>query len=97
MGICERIKMDDIITKKFYFHLSEAAAAWIRGASFERINRFCEIDEGEIVRYFRMSLQVLKEMHSSKTISESLKIKIAHSLTKINRDVVDAEKQLREG
>jgi superfamily II RNA helicase len=84
------------LSKKFYFHLSDAAEAWVRGASFEKINRFCEIDEGEIVRYFRMSIQVLKEMHSSKTISESMKAKIYHVLSKINRDVIDAEKQLRQ-
>ena len=84
------------LSKKFYFHLNEASAAWIRGASFEKINRFCEIDEGEIVRYFRMSIQVLKEMHSSKIISESLKAKIYHILSKVNRDVIDAEKQLRQ-
>ncbi|MFA6281312.1 MAG: DEAD/DEAH box helicase [Candidatus Omnitrophota bacterium] len=84
------------LSKKFYFHLNEVASAWARGASFERINRFCEIDEGEIVRYFRMSIQVLKEMHSSKIISESLKAKIYHILSKVNRDVIDAEKQLRQ-
>ncbi len=84
------------LSKNFYFHLSEAATAWIRGTEFERINRFCEIDEGEIVRYFRMSIQVLKEIYSSKTISENLKIRISHVLSKVNRDAVDAEKQLRQ-
>jgi superfamily II RNA helicase len=84
------------LSKKFYFHLSEAAQAWLEGASFTKLNKFCEIDEGEIVRYFRMSIQVLKEMRSSKIISENLKTKIIHCLGRINRDVIDAEKQLRQ-
>jgi len=84
------------LSKKFYFHLSEAAQAWFEGASFTKLNKFCEIDEGEIVRYFRMSIQVIKEMRSSKIISEGLKNKMTNCLNKINRDVIDAEKQLRQ-
>ena len=84
------------LSKKFYFHLSEAAQAWLEGSSFTKLNKFCEIDEGEIVRYFRMSIQVLKEMRSSKIISENLKTKIIHCLGRVNRDVIDAEKQLRQ-
>lgn len=84
------------LSKKFYFNLSEAAQAWFEGASFTKLNKYCEIDEGEIVRYFRMSIQVLKEMRSSKIISESLKNKMSHCLNRTNRDVIDAEKQLRQ-
>ncbi|MDD4182772.1 MAG: DEAD/DEAH box helicase [Candidatus Omnitrophica bacterium] len=84
------------LSKKFYFNLSEAAQAWFEGASFTKLNKFCEIDEGEIVRYFRMSIQVIKEIRSSKIISEGLKNKMAHCLTRTNRDVIDAEKQLRQ-
>ncbi|MEI8350632.1 MAG: DEAD/DEAH box helicase [Candidatus Omnitrophota bacterium] len=83
-------------SKKFYFNLSEASFAWWTGASFTKLSKYCGVDEGEIVRYFRMSIQVLKEMRSSKTISEGLKTKIIRCLERVNRDVVDAEKQLRQ-
>ena len=52
--------------------------------------------KAEIVRYFRMSIQVLKEMRSSKIISENLKNKMARCVSRVNRDVIDAEKQLRQ-
>ncbi|MBU2103028.1 MAG: hypothetical protein KKF80_06495, partial [Candidatus Omnitrophica bacterium] len=84
------------LSKKFYFYLSEAAGAWFDGAGFERLEKLCGVDEGEIVRNFRMSIQVLREMLTSQIISEPLKMKITHCLRRVNRDVVDAEKQLRQ-
>ena len=84
------------LSKRFFFHLGEASRMWFQGTSFSNMHKFCSIDEGEIVRYFRMSIQVLREIHSSGTISDSLKQKVANCLRKVNRDVVDAEKQLRQ-
>jgi superfamily II RNA helicase len=84
------------LSKKFYFHLSEAARAWSEGTSFYKLGKFCSIDEGEIVRYFRMTTQVLREMLVSRAPNPSLKLKIKNCIERINRDVVDAEKQLRQ-
>jgi superfamily II RNA helicase len=92
----ERIFRISPLGKKFYFHLSEAAGAWFHGATFDRLSKLCDIDEGEIVRYFRMSIQVLREMYTSHAINETLKTKISACLARVNRDVVDAEKQLRQ-
>ncbi len=80
-----------------YFHLSPAMEAWLRGTAFDKILRFSDTDEGEIVRYFRMSVQVLREISEAKVASYLLKDKIKETIRVINRDVVDAEKQLREG
>ncbi len=84
------------LSKQFFFYLSEACRMWFGGASFSKIIRFCPIDEGEIVRYFRMGIQVLREIRSSEAISDSLKKKIANCLKKVNREIIDAEKQLRQ-
>lgn len=84
------------LSKKFYFNLSEAACAWFAGTSFNKLSKFCDVDEGEIVRYFRMSIQVLREMQTSKAINDGFRNKIINCLNRINRDVVDAEKQLRQ-
>jgi len=80
-----------------YFHLSVAMEAWLRGTTFDKILRFSDTDEGEVVRYFRMSVQVLREISEAKVASYLLKDKIKETIRVINRDVVDAEKQLREG
>jgi superfamily II RNA helicase len=84
------------LSKTFYFHLSAIAKAWYGGAEFASLTKICNIDEGEIVRYFRMSIQVLKEMRVSSIIDEKLKIKISNCLERINRDEINAERQLRQ-
>jgi superfamily II RNA helicase len=84
------------LSKKFHFHLSEVSSLWFSGSTFNRLSKSCSVDEGEIVRYFRMSIQVLREMRSSHAVNEIFRQKISDCLAKINRDVVDAEKQLRQ-
>ena len=80
-----------------YFHLSVSMEAWLRGTNFDKILRFTDTDEGEIVRYFRMSVQILREINDAKVSSHVLREKIRETIRVINRDIVDAEKQLREG
>ncbi len=84
-------------SKQPYFHLSPAIEAWLRGTSFDKAAQFTDTDEGEIVRYFRMSIQILREIAESHAASSILKSKIRETIRVMNRDIVDAEKQLREG
>jgi superfamily II RNA helicase len=55
-----------------------------------------DTDEGEVVRYFRMAIQILREIRESAVCSQVLKERITETIRVMNRDVVDAEKQLRE-
>ena len=80
-----------------YFHLCSAMEAWLRGTSFDKTLLLTDCDEGEVVRYFRMSVQVLREISGAPVASYLLKDKIKETIRVINRDIVDAEKQLREG
>jgi len=84
-------------SKQPYFHLSNAIEAWLRGTNFFKILQFTDTDEGEVVRYFRMGIQVLREISDAKISSYLLIDKIKETIRVINRDVIDAEKQLREG
>jgi len=79
------------------FHLCMAMESWLRGTAFDKILRFTDTDEGEVVRYFRMSVQILREINDAPVVSPVLKERIKESIKVINRDIVDAEKQLREG
>ena len=63
--------------------------------NFDKIMRYTEADEGEIIRYFRMSVQILNEILET-PVSASLKEKIKNTIYLVNRDIIDAEKQLRE-
>ena len=71
--------------------------AWLRGTNFDKTIQMTDTDEGEVVRYFRMSIQILREIQKAKVTSYILKDRIKETIRVINRDVVDAEKQLREG
>ncbi len=83
-------------SKAPYFHLALAMEYWLRGTAFSKITRFTDTDEGEIVRYFRMAIQILREIRDNPVSSAFLKDRIKETIRMINRDVVDAEKQLRE-
>jgi superfamily II RNA helicase len=85
------------ISKAPHFHLARAIEMWMRGEQFQKIMQLGDTDEGEIVRYFRMAIQILREMSDSPASSHILKDRIRNAVRLINRDVVDAEKQLREG
>ncbi len=82
------------LSKNCYFHLAPALEAWLHGQPFERILRATDSDEGEVVRYFRMALQILREILET-PVSWELKTKIQNLIRLINRDIIDAEKQLR--
>jgi superfamily II RNA helicase len=81
-------------SKEYFFHLSEVTQAWVRGCDFSKLGRYSDVDEGELVRYFRMAVQILREIQKTH-ISDVLKEKIKKLLPVFNRDIVDAEKQLR--
>lgn len=82
-------------TKLPHFHLACAIEAWARGETFDRLARITPADDGEVVRYFRMVIQLLRELMNAPHASEKL-CRTAESARKLlNRDVIDAERQLR--
>lgn len=68
---------------------------WMEKKAFEKLVEALQIDEGELIRYYRMSLQILREMLETPA-SESLKGKVNQAIELINRGVIDAEEQLRK-
>ncbi len=82
------------LSKRCYYHLALAMEAWMRGQDFDTLMSETDVDEGEVVRYFRMSIQILREILDA-PVSDSLKDKVHSVLNKINRDIINAEKQLR--
>lgn len=81
-------------TKECFYHLAPAMAGWLNSKSFDEVLRWVDADEGEVVRYFRMTIQVLRDIAEAE-ISHILRNKIEKLIYLIDRDVVDAEKQLR--
>jgi len=79
------------------FHLSHAMDLWMQNAPFAALTKHCDADEGEIVRYFRMAVQLLRQLMRAPGDDELLRANAEKALRRINRDVVDAEAQLRLG
>lgn len=83
------------LSKKYLYHLTPALEAWMANEDFDTILRRTDVDEGEVIRYFRMAVQILREILGTPA-SSHLKENALKAIMLINRDVVDAEKQLRE-
>ncbi len=82
-------------TKPPHFNLAPAVEAWARGEPFDKLSRLTTVDEGELVRYFRMVIQLARELLNAPHVSEKLRRTAERARNLINRDIVDAEKQLR--
>jgi superfamily II RNA helicase len=82
-------------TKPPHFHLAPAIEAWAHGETFEKILGLATADEGELVRYFRMVIQLLRELVNAPSTSKRLVDTAERARRLINRNIVDAEKQLR--
>lgn len=82
------------LSKIYYFDLSSCLEAWMDGENFDKILRYADVDEGEMIRYFRMAIQILREILDTPS-SSILKEKVKKAIGLINRDIIDAEKQLR--
>jgi len=100
--IYERVRQKELkariypIGKAPHFNLAHAMWCWLHGENFASMMRHTDTDEGEIIRYFRMSIQILREIKDT-PISPLLKDRVTNTIRLINRDIIDAEKQLREG
>src|SRR3989338_3614419 len=85
------------LSKSPAFSLAPAVEAWFHGSAFTKLNRLCDVDEGEIVRYFRMAIQLLRQLAQAPAAAEGVRHKAEVAWSRLNRDVVDAEQQLRMG
>ncbi len=76
-------------------NLAPALEAWLAGCRFQELGRHTDVDEGEIIRYFRMVVQLLRQLKQAPRVSDRLRETAAKAMKAVNRDLVDAEKQLR--
>lgn len=83
------------LTKVPEFHLARVVEAWMSGAPFHSLGKYTDTDEGEIIRYFRMVIQLLRQLRQAPQVSPRLRATAGSAVEKINRDFVDAERQLR--
>ena len=85
------------ITPMLEFRLCTAMLAWSRGCKFDELEKYADLDPGDFVRNFRLVIDQLRQIRRAMTGHNVLVDKLNRCIEKINRDVVDAERQLRIG
>ena len=87
----------DTPLKELDARLSTAVYEWSSGCTFEELEDYTDSPPGDLVRYFRLASDLLRQMKRVVSKDDILFDKIGLCISKINRDVVDAERQLRAG
>lgn len=88
--LADTIKMPD-------WGLTATTRAWIDGATFEEIDEHSDATPGDIVRNFRMAVQLMRQVRRAIDPKWDLFERLGEAMDSINRDVVDARRQLELG
>lgn len=91
-----KLKVTEIVPH-LELRLCSAMLAWSRGCEFDRLTEYAALDAGDFVRTFRLVIDQLRQIRRAMTGHATLTDKLNRCIEKINRDVVDAERQLRIG
>ncbi|OHB77385.1 MAG: hypothetical protein A2Z34_11655 [Planctomycetes bacterium RBG_16_59_8] len=83
--------------KEADFRLAPAVIGWMRGETFDDLERHTEASAGDIVRTFRQTIQLVRQTASAVGPRSPLRPRLLALLRAMNRDEVDAERQLRLG
>lgn len=89
-GFEETIKLPD-------FSLSPAAIAWCEGCDFDDLGHYTTASPGDMVRAFRMAIQMLRQLQHALSREYPLHRLLEKARVMLNRDVVDAKRQLELG
>ena len=85
------------LTKAPEFDLNAVALAWAKGAAFDELSRLTSVSEGDLVRTFRMALQLMRQLRRVLPHDDPLRAKLLDAAALVDRDVVDARRQLELG
>ena len=85
------------ITPLLELRLCTAMLAWSQGCDFDKLENYARLDAGDFVRAFRLVIDQLRQIRRAMSGHTALVEKLNRCIGKINRDVVDAERQLRIG
>jgi superfamily II RNA helicase len=83
--------------KPLEFKLASAVNAWAKGCGWGELEAHTGASDGDLVRFFRLALQLLRNTMYALEKHDPLRDKLHGAARRLNRDVVDAERQLRLG
>jgi superfamily II RNA helicase len=90
LGIPTPMKLPD-------WGLSPAVAAWCAGGDFESLEDVVEIPAGDLCRNFRMAVQLMRQVRRAIDPSWDLGDRLSDAVAALDRDEVDARRQLELG
>ena len=85
------------LTKAPDFGLTSVVLAWAKGAGFDDLGRLTSASQGDLVRTFRMALQLMRQLRRVLERDDPLRAKLLDASALMDRDVVDARRQLELG
>ena len=85
----------DAMTPEPDFGLSAAALAWARGGDFDDVLRMTSVPEGHLVRHLRRTGLLMRQMATACAGRVELQARLREAVRAVDRDVVDAERELR--
>lgn len=77
--------------------LTEAVIAWCEGASMEQLAQTTAASLGDVVRAFRMAIQLMRQTRHAIDPTWDLRERLSEAAGLLNRDEVDARRQLEMG
>jgi len=77
--------------------LTEATETWWRGAPFEDLERVAGLPPGDVCRSLRMALQLLRQVRRAVGPHDDLAERLDAAIDGMNREEVDARRQLELG
>lgn len=83
------------VTRPLDFKLASAVWAWSRGEEFGALGKHTSASDGDVVRTFRLIIQLGRQLARALGSQDRLARRIERALDRINRDEVDAARQLR--
>lgn len=77
--------------------LTTAVLAWCEGSDFEELEELTEVSPGDLCRSFRMALQLMRQTRRAIDPAWDLTDRLRDAIKAIDRDEVDARRQLELG
>jgi hypothetical protein len=77
--------------------MTPTALAWFAGASMEQLEEELGVNAGDVCRVMRMAIQLLRNVRRSIDKQWDLADKLMEAADALNRDEVDARRQLELG
>ncbi len=89
-GIPQPMKLPD-------WGLSEAVVAWFQGAPFAELEELTDAPPGDVCRTLRMAIQLMRQVRRTLDPRDSLVDRLEEAVRSLNREEVDARRQLELG